>query len=170
MPLTTFLTATGFLAAILLVWAQSWLNIYETPCVTATVAIGLIWTYLAVVLAMAAFALAGWRWSEEKPKNFQVTGLPFGLLVSVLIMAIIDVGQSLFFTAIKFVRGLPFHKPMPELETILQTYPLYSIIFVVLIAVFIILMSWWGAKKREAWIVEIGALVIGTVVLAIIYL
>ena len=144
MPLMPFLAATGFLAAILLVWGQLWVSTYAIEGVPATYYLGLAWTYLAVIVALAAFAWAGWSWSRARfEEDFQVTGWPVGLLVAALIMTGIDVGQSIVSAAIKIVG--PFEAG--------------SCILVSFTVIFIIGMSWAGTKNHWFWIAEIVVLI-----------
>ena len=160
MPLTPFLVATGFLAAILLVWGQLWVSSYPAEDVPETVYLGLIWTYLAVVVALAAFAWAGWSWSREDfGKDFRVPDWPFGLLVATLIMAGINVGQSIISVAIKLIReDVLITQPLIKLVTVEARVG--GIVFVFLIAAFIIGMSWWGTKNHRFWMIEVVFLIV----------
>lgn len=159
MPLTPFIAATGFLAAILLVWAQSWINIYKPETLPTTVGLGLMWTYLTVIVALLAFALAGLSWLREKRKEiFRVEGWPLGLLVATLIMTGVNVGQSLFSVATKLFKGISPDKPLMELTTFEARF--WGIIVVSLVAAFIIVMSLRGTKKRKLWIIEVVILFI----------
>ena len=163
MPLMPFLVATGFLATILLVWAQSWVSIYQPKRLPRTVGLGLIWTYLTVFVALVAFAFVGWDYSKaEFEANFQVANWLVGLLVSVLIMTGINVGQSLFSAIRKFYEGEPVDQPLTKIEEKLETskwrHSLTAGVFV--IAAFIIIMSCLGSILTNVafWVAEVGLL------------
>ncbi len=170
MPITPFLTATGFVVTILLVWTQSWISIYKPEPLPMTVGLGLMWTYLTVVAAMATFFLAGLAgWKASFRKDFRVRGLPLGMLVSVLIMTVIEVGQSLILVAIKFWEGVPPDEVLPAVEALLKTsYGRYWAFGGIVISfVVIFLMSWLGIRKRRFWIAEgvlLAILAIGFVI------
>src|SRR3989337_296264 len=59
MEFTGFITAAGFLAAILLVWAQLWIRTYDKRFrESLNVKLGLFWTIYAILLALLAFSYA----------------------------------------------------------------------------------------------------------------
>ena len=168
MALTSFFTATGFLAAILLVWGQLWANSYKTNTIPDTVCLGLIWTFLGVTVALVAFALAGWSWNtKRRPADFRVEGLPLGLLIAVLIMTAANVFQSLVSLVIKLVREeFSSEQPIMGLET--PTAYVGAIVFLFLIAGFIIVMSWLGTRNRWLWIAEVAVLVLVMIVVYVL--
>jgi len=146
--LTPFLTATGFIAAILLVWAQTWDDMYAVP-LPDTVYIGLIWTYLAVLIDIIAFALAGYSYlKDENKKSFQVSGLPVSLLISAIIMTVINIYQTIISVFIKFVReDLSIAEPLIYLET--GGAKLYGSVIVVIAVAIIIFLSWFAVKNYK---------------------
>lgn len=87
-----FLTASGFLSAILLVWAQLWIssrgNVFDWAS-----SLGLIWTYIAVLLSLIASVIA--IYSDLKRARTQVPNPAICLLVIAFGMAVIDVSQSI---------------------------------------------------------------------------
>ena len=164
MPLTPFLTATGFLAAILLVWGQLWISAYPVESRPETVYLGLIWTYLAVFVALLAFAWGGWSYLRMHCKqDFQVRGLPIGLLVAVLLMTGINVGQSIVSTVTKVLGGIPLDQPLIQLAT--SAARVGAIAFIFGVAAFTIGMSLCGTRKRWVWVVEVA--ILGTVLLVL---
>ncbi len=172
--LTPFLTATGFLAAILLVWAQSWINIYEPPW-PETVYLGLMWTYSAVIVAVLASALAILSWFRERTsinfKDFTVRGCPIALLVAAFIMTVIDVGQSLVSVTIKLYKPIQLDRPLIELATPIARFG--GIIFIFGIIAFIIGMSQLGIKRNKRlwfWIGFVVSLIVSGVVLLVLVL
>lgn len=165
-PLTPFLTAAGFLAAILLVWAQSWINAYEPPW-PETVYLGLMWTYSAVIVAVLASALAILSWFRERTsinfKYFTVQGCPIALLVAAFIMTVMDVGQSLVSVIMKPIKNIPSNAPLVDLSPLritvcgyALTLPL-SIVFAITLAlaVMIVVMSYLALRKSRWLLVEL---------------
>lgn len=168
MPLMPFLVATGFLATILLVWGQLWASAYsgEMP---GTVYLGLIWTFLAVTIALIAFALVGLSWLREGyKKNYTVKRWPLGLLVATLIMTGVNVGQSLVSVFIKFLEKIPSNDPLIELAT--TELRRGGIIVLSVAAVFIIVMSLLGTRWRWVWIAEVAGLFIFGIFTVIAYI
>jgi len=162
-PLIVFVTATGFLAAILLVWAELWVGIYK-PHLPETVSLGLIWTYLAVILALTASGRAVYSWLGSRTKAiFKVEGLSIGLLVATFIMTLVDVGQSLCSVVIKSYRGIPLTQSLIAswpFEFRLFRTPFWisfemAIANIFLIALFVVLFSWLGTKHHAFWIIEL---------------
>jgi len=174
MPLMPFLVATGFLATILLVWGQLWASVYsgilpESGILLGTVYLGQIWTFLAVTLAVIAFALVVFSWSREDYKEKYTVGKwPIGLLVTTLIMTGVNVGQSLVSVFIKFIKGISLSKPLIELATPEARH--VGIIVLGVVAVFIIVTSLLGTKWRWVWIVEVAGLFIFGILAIIAYI
>ncbi len=175
MPLTTFFTATGFLAAFLLVWGQLWLNSYKTDTIPDTVYLGLIWTFLGVTVALVAFALAGWSYFTSCRKQiFQVRGLPIGLLAATLIITGANVFQSLVSLAIKLVReSISPTQPLIEFPISIQVWNMAFTVtielttgFMLFIALVIVLLSWLGTRNRIFWAIE--AIAVPIVILSVL--
>ncbi|MBE9513161.1 MAG: hypothetical protein IMY77_03805 [Chloroflexi bacterium] len=169
--LSIFVTADALLAAILLVWAQLWIQpslqlwvreygkgepaeILDT--FSMNVGIGLVWTYFAVFLALVALAWAGWRsfTTEEKSERNKTPDFSIGLFSASLVMAVLDVLQS-FATNIKklMMSGMPIYKPLELPENLLHLKP-WCIGVVIALGVLIIIFSILGAKshKYKLWL------------------
>ncbi len=127
--ISTFVTADALLAAVLLVWAQLWIQpsvrlwaawygreklTYNSENVSEILqtfdfntGVGLIWTYSAVFLALLALAWVGWctlKTSSDKipaTASGKTPALAVALFTASLIMAIINVFQSICSVAIK---------------------------------------------------------------------
>ena len=112
MEFTGFITAAGFLAAILLVWAQLWIRTYDEKFrESLNVRLGLFWTIFAILLALLAFSYAlFYQFDVGREEN--VPGVAIGLFVASLIMALLGVGQSFTSVFIKLVCRLPLFEPL----------------------------------------------------------
>jgi hypothetical protein len=112
MEFTGFITAAGFLAAILLVWAQLWIRTYDEKFrESLNVKLGLFWTIFAILLALLAFSYAlFFQFLTGRGEN--VSGVALGLFAGSLIMALLGVGQSFTSVFIKLVCHLPLFEPL----------------------------------------------------------
>lgn len=92
--LTTFLTATGFLLAISLVWGQWWVQLWVQPYKVADlpVLLGLAWSYISVFSSLIAF---GWAAASNiKSQTKYVGNIPLSLVITAFFMTLFNVGQS----------------------------------------------------------------------------
>jgi hypothetical protein len=191
--LSTFITADALLAAVLLVWAQLWIQpfaqlwadqyvSYRDPTATEllegfnfNVGIGLGWTYLAVLLTLMALAWVGWC---SIKKGILVTpNLAIGLFLSSLTMAVLEVGQSLMSI---FIKTIDTESTVFQFST---KIPTYLAIFVLISAVSIITMSILGVfrlrthtyvykgwlSKYYPWVIEL-VIIFVTVVLTLYWI
>jgi len=146
MPLTPFLTAAGLIAAILLVWAQLWISAYTPGVIPLSAGLGLLWTYIAVIVALTAFAWAGWSWLKQGgSEKFQVTGWPLALLVAAVIMTAVDVCLSVASVAFKLFAGKSLSEQLIELTSC--TAQVGSAIGVLLSAFIVIVFSRWLTRR-----------------------
>ena len=88
-----FLAASGLLSAILLVWAQQWISSRTGNAPDWGSSLGLIWTYVAVLLSLTSSMIA--LYSYLKAAEAQVPISAMYLLGMAFGMAVVDIGQSL---------------------------------------------------------------------------
>ncbi len=117
--ISTFVTADALLAAVLMVWAQLWIQpsvrlwaawygsanqTEEVSKVLQTfdlnVGVGLIWTYLAVFLALLALVWVSWS-SLNNRHNDKVPNSAVNLFLFSVSMALGDILQSVISVSIK---------------------------------------------------------------------
>jgi len=111
-----FLPATALLVAILLVWAQLWVNTYriykdsERKDADFIIALALSWTYLAIFFAVAAFACFALGFLPAQSfECLEQAGI--GLLGASFSMVVVEVVQSLWSAFRKFWKGKTFDEP-----------------------------------------------------------
>jgi len=125
-----FLTASGFLSAILLVWAQLWIssrgNVFDWAS-----SLGLIWTYTAVLLSVIASVIA--IYNDLKRAEAQVPNSAICLLVIAFGMAVIDIGQSIGSRLVFVVADAP------SIPDWLSRYTSYNVEYVSYITAAIVL-------------------------------
>lgn len=118
MSFASYITISGFLSAILLVWAQLEANFAvnrkSNKCNhlnddnQGMTAILLLWRYSALLIALLGIAIAGWPFILEPhlcPKI--VIGWPLGLLVAVVVMVFADIGQTILLIKVKYLLNIP---------------------------------------------------------------
>jgi len=120
--ISTFLTADALLAAVLIVWAQIWIQ----PSVQLwtgwygkkqpeevsnilhafdfNVGLGLLWTYSAVFFALLALAWASWR-TLKNPSD-RVPTPAVALFMTSVTMAIVNVLGSIYSISNKLFSGI----------------------------------------------------------------
>ena len=124
--LSTFITADALLTAILLVWAQLWIQPslqlwsknYEPgveigrwfDSFNSSAGFGLMWTYSAVFLALLAIVWAGWKTLAICESKTPDTAI--GLFSASLIMGLANVAQSISSLAIKIFKHWYVFKPL----------------------------------------------------------
>ncbi len=144
--LSIFITADALLAAILLVWAQLWVA-PKMELSYLSAGLGLAWTYSAVLLALVALAWAGWR-SLEKPSD-KTPALSIGFFSTSIVMAIVDVFQSVASILRKLWGNVSIYKSLqftPCVESLIQKY---SVVFLVTGIAIILCVSLFFAYKRR---------------------
>ena len=126
--ISTFVTADALLAAVLMVWAQLWIQPSvrlwaawygkeqpeEVSKVLQTfdwnVGVGLIWTYTAVFLALLALVWVGY--STLRTLSDKVPATAVGFFMASVIMALINVSQSIYSVAKKLLSGSSIWEPL----------------------------------------------------------
>jgi len=159
MLLVSFLTATGFLTAILLVWGQLWLNSYPAEERPTTVHSGLLWTYLSVLVALIAFCWAGYLGFLQGDEELEIRGVPIALFVTALFMTFLNVGQSIMSVIVKIMKGIPPDKPLLKAQGDVQNHPVMVILGIIIFFVVFLVLSLVGTSHTLAWLLE-GVIVI----------
>jgi hypothetical protein len=157
-----FITADALLAAILLVWAQLWIQpslqlwgrFYNPACgnigdwfdrFNSSVGFGIAWTYFAVLLALSALAWAGWKTLATPERKTSDTAI--GLFAASLVMGLINVIQSFFMATFKlFTDRLIFESLVPD-----------GLKWFLLMIIPIVWLSIWGVcwlndRKLPRWV------------------
>ena len=110
-----FLTASGLLSAVLLVWAQLWINTRVTPNTPSwSSSYGLIWTYLAVFISLIASVIVIFNDIKNRSSTLapKAPWLAVNLLSIAFCMAIVDVAAS-----IAIIKGLISKDTIESSET-----------------------------------------------------
>jgi len=163
---TIFLTASGVLIGVLLVWAQLWASSYaerddqswmvrlahaqkkERPW---TVELGLVWTYVSVLLAMLSFAGGGYSYFTQ---GHNVPPAAMGLFIAAFLMTILNVAQSLISNLYKLVKKKVLANQLKDKVR----WPIY--VYVTTCGAEIILLSIWlgmdNLKLIYAWNLTTG--------------
>lgn len=150
----TFVTADALLAAILLVWAQLWIQPslqlwgqhYNPACgnigpwfdsFNNSIGFGLAWTYFAVLLALSALAWAGWKTLATSESKTADTAI--GLFLASLVMGLANVVQSFFMATFKLFTGrLVFESLVPD-----------GLKWFLVLIIPIVLLSLWSAHRLD---------------------
>lgn len=131
-----FLAASGFTSAILLVWAQQWISSRTGNAPDWASSLGLIWTYVAVLLSLTSSIIA--LYNGLKTDEAQVPTSAMYLLGIAFGMAIVDVGQSLFTNLLFLKTG---YSSMPLwIETLSPCVPVEWIFYISASIVFVIIL------------------------------
>jgi hypothetical protein len=86
MTLTVFITAVGFLAAIVILRANQWASyIKDSRCITGLY-FGIIWTSSTVLVGIMATVWAAWAFGRSQ----YVVGAPIALFAVMVILAVCD--------------------------------------------------------------------------------
>jgi hypothetical protein len=118
----TFITADALLAAVLLVWAQTWARpslelwsrYYQPGCgnvpsdldsFNTSAGSGLVFTYAAVALAILALAWAGWRSLENHKKDTPTAPTALGLFSAALLFGLLNILQSMVSVGAKLIKS-----------------------------------------------------------------
>jgi len=104
--LNGFLTASGLLSAILLVWGQLWFQLRSDRSPDWANSFGLIWTFIAVLLSLLASGVAMHKLlTVRDSRHYEVPKIAVGLFSAAIMMAIIDILQSLFSNVVYTIFG-----------------------------------------------------------------
>ncbi|HUS88412.1 MAG TPA: hypothetical protein VMW91_03430 [Desulfosporosinus sp.] len=134
---TGFLAGTAILLAILLVWHRIWgeaRGVYMTTRKEAPdlprlapedemqiefiPILGLIWTILAVLYSLAAFALGAWScFTKEFSVPGNISPLAVGFLITAFCMTIINIAQSLATSILVLALRIPLSRPTVRVTT-----------------------------------------------------
>ena len=196
--LSVFVTADALLAAVLLVWAQLWIQPfiqmwaewYKIQDLTAVndfldvlvpnITIGLFWTYLAVLLALIGLAWIGLSFINNR--NLQETpNIAIGFFLASLIMAILEVGQSVVSIFIKIVFIIQefdwtiSDQPTLGIFHVTTPLPIWLMIILVVTAFVIIALSIWGARwlnnnskyRNLPWYICIAVIILVIVIVVV---
>ena len=157
--ITTFVVADALLAAVLLVWAQLWIQpslqlwgkwylpeLAKMPDwfepFNISVGIGLAWTYAAVFLALVALA---WAVCHSLAGNDAIPRGAFVLFIGSLTMGGLNVLQSFGTTTCKLLTGHPVY------ETLFNLSGNFFYCFVcaaVVLGIIIVGLSMWCAYRK----------------------
>lgn len=147
-----FLAASGFVSAILLVWAQQWIG-YRTGNVPDwTSSLGLAWTYVALLLSLTSSVIALYSYFRTDDAQVPISatyllGIAFG-------MAIVDVGQSLSTNLIYLATG---HASMVIwIESLNPCVPVELVFYiaaaVVIVVILIVVVSVVKSITKPRWL------------------
>ena len=100
-----FLTASGFVSAILLVWAQQWVSSIGENELEWSRALGLAWTLVAVLLSLTSSVIALRDYLRADEEGAQVSVWAMRCLATAFGMAIVAVAQSLCKSLIFLATG-----------------------------------------------------------------
>lgn len=135
----SFITATGFLTAILLVWSQLWTTtaqVYEESGTSMwIVKYSLVYLYWAIFASLVAFALAVFREPMPKPA--------LGLLGFSLTTSIFMIGSSLVGVIMKVLNDLSLWstlEPWPPLYNLSLGYG--GKVLLVIVFPMLVLTAW----------------------------
>lgn len=145
--LSTFITADALLAAVLLVWAQFWLNLPK-PAAEWVSGYGLTWSLISILLALTALAIAMLASTKREGHDSArtVPDLAVALFATSLIMGIFNVGQSFVTVLAKSISGME----ITESSIIPPVIHRLDVSILLLVAfVWILACSIWGATKSR---------------------
>ncbi|MDD5190423.1 MAG: hypothetical protein PHE50_05205 [Dehalococcoidales bacterium] len=101
MPINGFISAIGFIGAIIILRANQWVKYRdESNCVTTTY-LGLIWSYCAVVIGIVAIAIVVLNPGTDEI----VQGRPIELFSVMVLMALFDLFLPISTTITKSIFG-----------------------------------------------------------------
>jgi len=106
MTLSAFISAVGLLGAIIILRANQWVKYREETKGIATIYLGLIWSYSAVLIGFVATTWAILTTTE----NEKVEGVPLTLLSIVAIMAALDLLAPIASIILKIIKNRPHEK------------------------------------------------------------
>jgi hypothetical protein len=132
-----FLTASGFVSAILLVWGQQWVGGIAAGELDWSSGLGLAWTLVAVLLSLTSSMIALYNYLRADDKEAQVPVRAMYLLAIAFGMAIVDVAQSLCKVLIFLITG---YQKMPLwVESLGPAMSVERIFYIAAAAVFVII-------------------------------
>jgi len=132
-----FLTASGFVSAILLVWAQQWVGYIAADELDWSSGLGLAWTLAAVLLSLTSSMIALYNYMRTDDTEAQVPISAMYLLSIAFGMAIVDVAQSLWKAVTFLVTG---YQKMPLwVESLGPPVSVEWIFYVAAVVVFVII-------------------------------
>ena len=121
-----FLTASGVLIGVLLVWAQLWASSYpkrDDNHRPWTVELGLVWTYVSVLLAMLSFGWSGYYYFTQR---YDVPPVAMGLFIAAFLMTVLNVAQSLVSNLYKLIKGEPLADKLEGKRRCIYVYVIKS--------------------------------------------
>jgi hypothetical protein len=141
-----FLTASGFLTAILLVWATLWVasaQMYPSKPMS-TIGTGLVYVYWGILASMLVFVLTVFTRGASRPA---VVAMSIALTMTAL-----EVVGSLVSVVWKMVGNLPLWQPLPIASRIIPSQLPWSLIPYLIIllgisAIWMALVYWLPSKK-----------------------
>lgn len=132
-----FMTASGILVAVLLVWAQLWITTAQGykqyGLSTSTVGVSLSYVYGATLTSLIAFATILIQFSVSR---FALVFLTFSV-----ILAIILVAGSFYASLTKAISGKDVLAPSNDFASSYEI-PLVRIIALIIIPAFLMIFSW----------------------------
>jgi hypothetical protein len=156
MTLDIFIIIAGLLGAIIILRINQWTRYRETShCETASSS-GLIWLYSAVIIGIAAIILALLQTASSDSEL--VEGVPLGLFVLMVFMALVEIISVLFSVITKAFSGRHTNKSWLSFldETRTQDEQSYTVVSlfgkffiglellaIIIFVIFAILISLW---------------------------
>ncbi|MFO7996189.1 MAG: hypothetical protein R6U93_03445 [Dehalococcoidia bacterium] len=167
--LSIFVTADALLAAVLLVWAQIWLNLPRPPG-DWVLGYGLTWSFMSILLALAALAIAVLASITREGHDSAgiVPDLAVALFATSLIMGIFNIGQSFTMALAKSISGMPATQS-PVVPPV--THQLAFGILLLVAFGWILVCSIRGTTKRRYlwWTRLVAILVMGIALVMTVY-
>ena len=146
-----FLAASGFVSAILLVWAQQWIGNRTGNAPDWASSLGLIWTYVAVLLSLISSIIALYNYLKTDEDQVPISamyllGIAFG-------MAIADVSQSLFTNLLFLTTG---YASMPSwIESLGLCVPVECVFYIsasiVIVIILVVVISVVRCITKPRW-------------------
>jgi hypothetical protein len=91
MQITDFITAAGFIVAIIILRVTHWLDHNKASHSETAQVIPQIWSYYAVTLGLLAIIYVSFHRDNGAGTTYTVTGIPFVWFIQMAIMACLDV-------------------------------------------------------------------------------
>ena len=138
---TLFMTASGFLSAILLVWATLWVASAQMKPddLTETTGIGLVYVYWGILASMLAFTLTMFKRG--------ISAIAVVSLGTSLVITFLQVLSSLATVIWKMVVGLQVWDRLEILSGFVNPQsPLFCLLYIgipIFIFIFCALLVWW---------------------------